>query len=393
MDKRLAWLAIGTFTISTVGFVFAGLLPAIAGDTDISVAQAGYIVTAYALAYALGAPVLSAMFGMSDRRRLLAGSMLVFVLGNLIAAASPRFGLLIAAQFVMGASAGLFVATAQATAVALSVPEHRARAISIVIGGTTVAVALGAPLGSLIAALWGWRGTFVAVALLGLVCAAVLWSRLPRGLAGTRLTLRERLTAIGRPGVPSSLLLTLIYLTGGFVIIAYLAPLAMEGAGLPQLALPAILLAFGVGAIAGNLASGYLSDRIGPTRVIVLSLAASFTVCIAIAAGLRLLPQHLAGPLLIAIMVPWGIIGWAFPPAQGSRLANFAPDVAHLTLSLNVSALYFGIALGTFVGGRVLEFGHPADLALVAAAFPVLALIVLALGARAAPAAAPSAAE
>jgi MFS transporter, DHA1 family, inner membrane transport protein len=393
MDKRLAWLAIGTFTISTVGFVFAGLLPAIAAETGVSVARAGYIVTAYALAYALGAPVLSAMFGASDRRRLLAASMLVFVAGNGIASASPYFALLVTAQIVMGASAGLFVATAQATAVALSEPEHRARAISIVIGGTTVAVAFGAPLGSLIAALWGWRGTFLAVAVLGLLCAAVLWWRLPRGLAGTPLTLRERLKAIGRPGVPSSLLLTLIYLTGGFVIIAYLAPLAMEGAGLPELAVPAILLAFGIGAIVGNLASGYLSDRIGATRVIMLSLATSFAVCIAIATGLRLLPQDLAGPLLIAIMVPWGMIGWAFPPAQGSRLTGFAPDVAHLTLSLNVSALYFGIALGTIVGGRVLEFGEPADLALVAAVFPVIALIVLALGARAVPASAPSAAE
>jgi MFS transporter, DHA1 family, inner membrane transport protein len=157
MDKRLAWLAIGTFTISTVGFVFAGLLPAIAAETGVSVARAGYIVTAYALAYALGAPVLSAMFGASDRRRLLAASMLVFVAGNGIASASPYFALLVTAQIVMGASAGLFVATAQATAVALSEPEHRARAISIVIGGTTVAVAFGAPLGSLIAALWGWR--------------------------------------------------------------------------------------------------------------------------------------------------------------------------------------------------------------------------------------------
>ncbi|WP_163267899.1 MFS transporter [Chelativorans alearense] len=382
MDMRLAWLAVGTFTISTVGFVFASLLPSIAVDTHTSVPQAGYVITAYSLAYAIGAPVLSALAGTFDRRRLLAAAMLVFVFGNAVAAASAFFAMLLAAQIVMGMAAGLFVATAQATAVSLAKPEHRALAISVVVGGTTFAVALGAPLGSLIAAVWGWRGTFLSVAVLGLACTAVLWWRLPRDMRGTKLTLRERFTAIGRPGILSSLLVTLLYLTGGFVIIAYLAPLAIEGAGLSEYALPAILLAFGVGAVIGNLASGYLADRIGATRVVVISLLASLAVSLAIALGLKLLPHGIAGPLLIGIMVPWGIIGWAFPPAQASRLAGFAPEVTHLTLSLNVSALYFGIALGTVVGGRVLEFAAPSDLGLAAAVFPVLCLLVLAMSAR-----------
>jgi DHA1 family inner membrane transport protein len=103
----------------------------------------------------------------------------------------------------------------------------------------------------------------------------------------------------------------------------------------------------------------------------------SIAVSLAIAFGLKLLPHELSGPLLIGIMVPWGIIGWAFPPAQASRIVGYAPEVAHLTLSLNASALYFGIALGTVVGGRVLEFATPSDLGLVATAFPLMALAVL----------------
>ncbi|MGF7004659.1 MFS transporter [Aminobacter sp. BE322] len=384
MDKRLIWLAVGSFAMSTVGFVFSSLLPAIAGDAHVSIPFAGYLIMAFSLAYAVGAPVLSALAGEVDRRRILAATMLFFVAGNLVAASSSSFAGLLVAQIMMGMSAGLYAATAQATAVSLAGAEHRARAIAVVVGGTTFAVALGAPVGSLIATVWGWRGTFVSIAFLALVCAAILWVRLPRGSRGIKLTLGERFTAISRPGILPSLVVTLLYLAGGFTVISYIAPLALEGAALPAIALPGMLLAFGAGAVIGNLSSGYLADRIGATRMVVLSLLMSSGFCIAIALTLKLLPHHIAGPVLIGLMVPWGIIGWAFPPAQASRIVGFAPELAHLTLSLNASALYFGIALGTVIGGRVLEFAKPSDLGLVAAAFPLVALAVLAASRRSA---------
>ena len=382
MDRRIIWLAVGSFTMSTVGFVFSSLLPSIAADTHTTIPHAGHLITLFSLSYAIGAPLLSALAGAADRRRLLVAAMLVFVVGNCIAAISVSFTTLLLAQIVMGMASGLFAATAQATAVSLAGPEHRALAISIVVGGTTFAVALGAPLGALIAAFWGWRGTFGAVALLGLTCAAVLWLRLPRGLSGTKLTMSERFGAIGRPGVASSLMVTFLYLTGGFIIISYLAPLAIDGAGLSQLALPGLLLAFGVGAVIGNLSSGYLADRLGATRVVTASLIAALAVSLMIAFGLHFLTRDLAGLLLIGIMVPWGIVGWAFPPAQASRIVGFAPEVAHLTLSLNASAIYLGIATGTAIGGRVLENTAAADLGFFAALFPVASLAVLYAGLR-----------
>jgi predicted MFS family arabinose efflux permease len=393
MDKRLVWLAVGSFAMSTVGFVFSSLLPAIAADAGVSIPHAGYLITAFSLAYAIGAPVLSALAGEIDRRRVLAAAMVSFVAGNIIAATSSSFFGLLAAQILMGMSAGLFAATAQATAVALAGPEHRARAIAVVVGGTTFAVALGAPAGSLIATMWGWRGTFVAIALLGVACAAILWARLPHGMRGARLTLGERFAAIGRPGILPSLAVTFLYLTGGFAIISYVAPLTTEGAGLPALAIPGMLLAFGVGAVVGNLASGYLADRIGATRVVVLALLTSAAVSVVIALVLKFLPPAISGPTLIALMGLWGTIGWSFPPAQASRIVGFAPEVAHLTLSLNASALYFGIAAGTVVGGRVLEFATPSDLGFVAAVFPMLALAVLMASARSRRVAAAPAAE
>jgi predicted MFS family arabinose efflux permease len=156
-----------------------------------------------------------------------------------------------------------------------------------------------------------------------------------------------------------------------------MAPLATDGAGLPVTIMPAMLLAFGVGAVAGNYTSGQLTDRLGADRVVTFSLIASSTICILISLGLALLPSSIAGPLLVVMMVPWGIVGWTFPPAQASRIVAAAPEVANLTLPLNMSAMYFGVAAGSFLGGQVLKVLPAAELGLVAAAFPLASLPIL----------------
>lgn len=377
MDGRLLWLAAGAFSTSLMAFVFAGLLPLISVSTHITIPEAGHLVTAYSLAYAIGTPILATLSGSADRKRVIICALVLFLIGNGLAAASTSFAVLTAAQIVMGAAAGLYASTAQATAVMLAGVEHRAKAVATVVGGTTLAVALGAPIGSLIGNLAGWRATFLFVGLVALICSSVLALRLPRGLPGVKLTLTERMLTITKPGVLPALIVTFLYLTGGFVVLCYLAPLATDGAGLSLAVIPAMLLAFGVGAVIGNYASGQLTDRLGATRVVTFSLIASVVICLSITLTLRLLPSHIAGPLLIAIMVPWGIIGWTFPPAQASRIVALSPEVTYLTLPLNMSAMYFGIAAGSFVGGRILMAVPTAHLGILAGLFPLAALLVL----------------
>lgn len=377
MDGRLFWLAVGAFATSTMAFVFAGLLPLIAAATGVTMAEAGRLVTVYALSYAIGTPVLATLAGAADRRRVLVAALLLFLAGVAAAGTSRSFLGLGLAQVAMGAAAGLFAATAQATAVAIAGIEHRARAVSAVVGGTTIAVAVGAPVGALVGALFGWRATFVFIGLLAALCAVALRLGLPRGLPGVRLGLGERLLAIARPGVLPALAATFLYLTGSFLIISYMAPIAVEAAGLPPQAMPLMLFAFGAGAVVGNLASGRLTDRLGATRVVAFSLATSVAVALVILAIVALLPPRVAGPLVVAVMVPWGIGGWAFPPAQASRIVALAPEIANLTLPLNASAMYFGIAAGTFLGGRVLAVAPADDLAPAAIPFFLAALAIV----------------
>jgi predicted MFS family arabinose efflux permease len=140
--------------------------------------------------------------------------------------------------------------------------------------------------------------------------------------------------------------------------------------------MPAVLLAFGAGAVIGNIAGGQAADRFGATRTVCWSMALGAVVMFAFSA-IPALPHAYAGPALIAAMIPWGVIGWAFPPAQASRILAIAPDDAAVVLSLNGSALYLGVALGSVVGGEVLRAGSPADLGWVAGLFPLVGLAIV----------------
>ncbi len=378
MDIRLVGLALGTFAIGIEGFVVASLLPQIAGDTGVTLVEAGYLVVTYAFAYAIGAPVVAAITGSLDRRVILAGSAIVFVVGAILAALSPSYLLLMAARLLIAVTAGLYAATAQAMAVAISEPHHRARAVAAVVGGTTLAVAFGAPLGAFISAFAGWRGTYAFIALIGTIAAIVVWFLLPRGLYADRLNLAQRLGVIRHPGLLPALLTMLLYMTGAFAVYTYIAAVAVDGAGLPKSLMPVVLLSFGIGAAIGNVVGGQLADRFGATRTVILASVLNAIALMAVS-WIMQLPHGVAGPTLIGHMFVWGVIAWMFPPAQASRVLTIAPESAPLALSLNYSALYIGVAFGSMIGGQILGHIGLIYLGWLGAAFPLLGLVVMRL--------------
>jgi predicted MFS family arabinose efflux permease len=376
MDVRLIWLALGAFAIGAEGFVISTLLPSISADTGVTLPQAGYLVLAYAVAYAISAPVLATLTGTMARRNVLVAAALVFAVGAIGASYSSGYWTLLAARVLMAAMAGLYAATAQATAVGLAEPAHRARAIAVVVGGTSLAVALGAPIGGLFAGLVGWRGTYLFISVLGVVAAIAIFAMLPAGIRGEHRSLRERLAVLALPGVVPALLTTFFYMVGPFAAFIYLAPLTTTGIGLDKAWLPAVMLAFGVGAAIGNTLGGQLADRVGADRTVIVS-----AVFNAVFLGLLSIVPHLdAGlraPMYFALMVPWGIVAWTFLPAQVSRLVNLAGGAAPLVLSLNGSALYLGTAGGALLGGQILTHGSVYDLGWVSAISPLIALAIL----------------
>jgi DHA1 family inner membrane transport protein len=373
MDRRLLWLALGTFAVGVEGFVIATLLPAIAADSGVTITQAGYLVFAYAIAYAVGAPILSALTGKIDRRPLLAVVALIFAAGALLAAVSQGYLMLLLARLLIAVSAGLYAATAQAAAVTLSPPERRARAVSTVVMGTTMAVALGAPLGAFLSGFAGWRGTYLAIAGVGLLTALAIYTMLPRGIEGDRRGLRERLGVLTVPGLLPALVIILLYMAGPFAAFIYLGPVTTRLMGLDAGLLPFVMLAYGLGAALGNPLGGQLADRIGAQATV--TLAAALNVAFLLMLGVvALVPHSVIVPVYFTFMLLWGIAGWMFVPGQVSRIVALSPSSAPLALSLNASFLYLGISAGALIGGYVLEHLPIGEIGLVAAIFPALAL-------------------
>lgn len=370
-------LAVATFAIGTEAFVIAGLLPVIAADMQISVAATGQLVTAYALAYAVGSPILAVVFNNLDRRNVLTLALVAFIAGNLLAVVAGDFPLLLASRMLMALGAGLCTPTAIGVAVAIASPERRGRAVALVTSGITVATVVGVPLGSLIGNQFGWRATFALVAALGAIALAGLLLGLPRGLPRTTATISQRLAVAGNSEVLYALATTMLWGAGGFTVFTYLSvPLKSLGFSASEISLA--LLVFGSAAAVGNMLGGTLADKLGPVPTAALGLAGMAVALTLESPTLKFAsPEHVRYVFLLLIF-GWGISGWLFYPAQVARIMRIDPQAAVIAVSLNASAMYLGFAIGGAAGGLVLSTLGPTDLGWVggASVFASLALLL-----------------
>lgn len=244
----------------------------------------------------------------------------------------------------------------------------------------TFATVIGVPAGVLIGGYLGWRSTFGVVALLALLAMAGIGFALPRVPSVSAATLGERLAIARRPDVLATLTQTMLALAGTFTIYTYLAPFLERTAGLTGGAVAAMLLLFGIGGATGNLVGGSLSDRFGPTLVLRFVLSALIALFVALALAASLLSPH-AGWVLAPVIAAWGLVAWSFPAVQQNRLVALEPRLAPITLSLNASAIYFGVSLGALVGSLVVAHAPIAELGWAAAVSEALALAGLLFGA------------
>lgn len=374
----LGWLALGTFAIGTDGFVVAGVLPALARDMHARVGQAGLIVTAFALVYGLTAPVLTAVLSRTGRRTVLVGGMAVLSAANLGAAMAPSERWLLAARVVAAIGAAMYSPIALATAVQLSPPAERGRAVSRVLAGMTVSLVVGVPLGALFGSLAGWRWTFCFVSALSALAGLGIASLVPAVPPPVTSSLGARLRLLRRPAVVANLAATLLWITGAFTAYTFIVPLLQAATGWRGPPISTLLLAYGAAAFAGNAAGGHAADRLGARRSIMSALVSLVASLGTVGLAARIGPP--AGiPVVIVALLAWAAAGWSLTPAQSHRLVALTPDAGAEVLSLNTSAVYFGIAAGAAVGGQVLAHGGVTELGVAAAGFQLLALAVVAV--------------
>jgi predicted MFS family arabinose efflux permease len=375
MPFFLLVLALGTFAIGTEGYLVAGLLPSVAADMRVTEGVAGQLVTLFALTYAISAPLLATATARMERKRVLLAALLLFVLANLAAALAPSAIWLFGTRILAAIAAAVYTPTAMATAAQLVAARLRGRAIATIMAGSTGALVLGLPLGSWVGTLFGWRASFGMVALLSALSALLLALLLPRvQQSASVITWRQRVALLVKWHVVLALLLSFVSLVGANSLLTYIRPLLDRLTSFDTTALSLVLFGIGAAALAGNLMGGYIADRWGIGRTMI-SVYASLVVITPGISLLMLLPRSASlNVIAVGVLVIWSLASWLGAPALNTYLTTLEPRATTVVLSLNMSALYLGIAGAGAMGGLILNVWGIAYLGAVCSVLMLLAL-------------------
>ncbi|MEU3872447.1 MULTISPECIES: Cmx/CmrA family chloramphenicol efflux MFS transporter [Streptomyces] len=372
-------LGLSVFALGTSEFMLSGLLQPIARDMDVSIPQAGLLVSAFAIGMVVGAPLLAAATLRLPRRTTLVALLAVFGLGQVAGALAPTYGVLFASRVVSALACAGFWAVGAAVAVSLVPVDARARAMAIMVGGLSIANIAGVPAGALLGQHAGWRAAFWAVAALsavGLVgvLALVPATQPPTGADAPRL--RTELAIYRDRQVWLALITTALNAAAVFCLFSYLAPLLTETAGLPESWVPTVLALFGVGALIGTTIGGRVADAhlfgtmyggIGAAAVVMAVLA---------------LTAHTAAAA-IGMAVLLGVAAFTTAPALNARMFNVANAAPTLAGATTTSAFNLGNTIGPWLGGLVIGagWGYPA-VAWLGAGLAALALLTTVVAGR-----------
>ncbi|UWR21466.1 MFS transporter [Sulfitobacter sp. S190] len=367
------------FVIGIGAFVIVGILQPLGADLERSPAQAGQLMTVYAVGYAILSPILVSVTGQIGRRRILAISFGIFTLAAVLSALAPNYLTLSVARVVAAAGAGIFTPIAAAVAATLSPEAQRARVLAAVFFGLTLAQVVGVPAGSWIAYTFGWRWALWLVAGLGVPCIWLIWTRVPAGLRFQPVSMADLGDVLCQGRMMLAIMFTGTFLGAIYVLYTYISPLLSQTMGYGGNGITLILIVFGLGAVGGNIMGGFLADKLGWHKTLTVLCVAQMLIM----PMFSLLPVATGMVVLLAFL--WSLCGWSFMAGQQLRLINLAGPRAPVVLALNAAAIYIGAALGSGLGGLIIaRFGIEAT-GLAAGLVSLGALIHLTLSARLSP--------
>lgn len=352
-------LALGGFGIGATEFVAMGVLPEIASDLlpqlwdserELATAQAGHLISAYALGVVVGAPTIATLAARLPRKALLLGLAVAFTVATVLSALAPTYETVLVARFVAGLPHGAYFGVASLVAAALMGPGKRGQGVAFVMAGLTVANVIGVPLITMLGQQQGWRVAYLAVAAIFAATALAIAVAVPAQPGDPAATVRRELAALTRGQVWFTLAVASLGFGGFFAVYSYIAPLATQVGGLSPAAVPWLLATMGIGMTVGNLLGGRLADR-GALRGILLG----FTLFIAALAVLGMVAGSGVGLFLGILAV--GTTASLTAPSIQTRLMDIAGDSQTLAAALNHAALNIGNSLGAFLGAAVIAAG------------------------------------
>ncbi|MFD1930848.1 MFS transporter [Nonomuraea mangrovi] len=362
MTHKLYALALGNFSVGTGMFVTAGLVLPIAHDLAISPSAAGQLMTVFALAYAILSPILAALTARLSKKRLLLIGLGVLAAGNALTALVPTFALMLGTRVIAAAGAAMVTPVASAVATALSEPERRGRALSVVMGGLTVASAVGVPLGTWMGGAAGWRAAVWMVVVLAAIGFAAVALVVPEVHLPASTRIRDRFTPLADRAVLAVLLTQLLIFAAAFTAYTYIGSLF-------DLPLAAVLWAWGIGGVVGNAVGGRLTDAYGPRRMVFIGIAGATVL-------LGLIPvANLNLGVALVWAFTWGALGWLVGPSQQFRTVAAVPGNVPVGLGLLASSQYLGLFVAGIAGGVALDLYGRAGVTVLATALGAVTLL------------------
>lgn len=373
---KIALFALATtfFAVGVTEFISVGVLPAVAHEFKLATSTAGLITTIYALGVAIGAPILTLMTSSFNKKKVISAALLVFVLGHLLIAFAPNFILVLLGRFVAGAAHGLLFALSSIIAAELVGETKQASAIAFIFSGFTIATAIGAPLGTSVSNWIGWRVPFLVIAILGLLALIINSLVLPRKNDQKQINLADQLQIFKNSHILLTLLVTILGYGGTFAAFTYLSPILEKITNVSPNYISLILVIYGVAIAIGNSLGGKFGDG-NPVQALfsIFSLQA-----------LALFAFYFtAGNVVFAIfnIIVLGLLAFMSVPVLQSYILilakSYAPAAMDIASSLNISSFSFGIVLGSFVGGQVINYFGLRNTALAAGILVALALVLM----------------
>jgi MFS transporter, DHA1 family, inner membrane transport protein len=367
--SSLAALALGNFVIGLSMLAPAGMMADLSSGFGVTVGAVGLLISLGAAVVCLSPPLVAWATSRVDRRALLSAIMLWVAVGHIASALAPNYPSLLAIRLAMLALAGAFTPLA-AGATALLVPaEEGAAAISSVLLGWALAIAVGLPLISLTAPLIGWAATYALIGGLAALSCLALLAGLPKGLMGTPVVFATWRAVARSRALVLLLLMTTLLATGQYVVIAFAGPLLIRLANATPVKIAAVFALFGMMTLAGNLCASRVVRRWGA-----FTTSAVFMACVVFGAGLWAFGAGIY-PSMAAGAAIWGFGFAAVTAMQQVRLIMTAPSLATASVAINNTALYLGQAIGSGIGGAMF-----AREALHAMGFVGLAPVALSFG-------------
>jgi predicted MFS family arabinose efflux permease len=371
--------AVSAFALGLAEFVPIGLTDVLARSLHVNVEHAGAAVTLYALGATFAAPVLTALTAGWTRRRTMLVTVLVFTVGSLVAAVANDLPTVLAARFVAGMGHGLFLAVASSTAARMVGPQRAGRAVAVVFGGFTIALAVGVPISTYLGRMASSGPVLGAIAAFGAVGLAGLFFGMkepPKTLQheGSN-SVGQALKAMFHPVLLFATLVTVLGYAGSFTAFTYIAPLLTDVTGVSAATVGVFMLVYGVLAAIGNVIGGNLTDRLGADKASVVVLAGIAVTSLGIWAFVS---SVLAMGIFVALL---GMFSYAAVPALQARLIGVAeqhaPHAHSVAAGLNIAGFNSGIALGSVLGGMTIGVAGLAYTGIAGAGVAFLGLLVL----------------